>query len=72
MGPAMPEPKRREIYLDGHVAIECPLLMSDDELAVILEAFVKTIHERSGRHPPSIEQLPEKSKKSRSGNREQR
>src|SRR5450631_2044544 len=34
---------RRELFLDhGRVTIECPRLMSDEELAEVLAAFVET------------------------------
>ena len=42
----MPEPRPRDIFLDGRVHIECPRLMSDEELAVILEVFVKEVAAR--------------------------
>jgi hypothetical protein len=42
----MPDPRPREIFLDGRVHIECPRLMSDEELAVILETFVQQVQAR--------------------------
>jgi hypothetical protein len=37
----------RQLYLDhGRVFIECPRLMLDDELAVVLKAFVAEIEAR--------------------------
>jgi hypothetical protein len=38
---------RRELYLDNaRVTIECPRLMSDEELAKVLAAFVETVRAR--------------------------
>jgi hypothetical protein len=68
----MPDPKRREIYLDGHVAIECPLLMSDDELALVLEAFIARVRERSKPEGVVPDQPPARSRKSGSVHRKHR
>jgi hypothetical protein len=46
---------RRELYLDhGRVSIECPRLMSDEELADVLEAFVKDVRVRQSKPAPCI------------------
>jgi hypothetical protein len=38
---------RRELYLDNaRITIECPRLMSDEELAEVLAAFVETVRAR--------------------------
>src|SRR5215469_2042737 len=38
-------PIRRQIYLDHGVTIEAPRLMTDDQLADVLDAFIKTVKE---------------------------
>jgi hypothetical protein len=49
-------PNRREVFLDhGRVFIEIPRLMTDDELADVLAAFVAEIKAR----PPKPSQPPE-------------
>jgi hypothetical protein len=64
----MPEPRPRDIFLDGRVHIECPCLMTDAELAVILEAFVKEVAARPRKdsvirvEPPTPSRLPFKMK----------
>jgi hypothetical protein len=43
---------RRELYLDhGRVFIEVPRLMTDRELADVLEAFVKVVRGRAPKAP---------------------
>jgi hypothetical protein len=61
----MPPTILREIFLDhGRVQIDLPRLMTDDQLAEVLESFVKDVkgrgtkelkasHRRSRSHPPS-------------------
>jgi hypothetical protein len=45
-------PRPREIYLDhDRVAIECPRLMSDEELADVLAAFVNEVRARPPKAP---------------------
>jgi hypothetical protein len=49
-------PIRREIFLDhGRVYVECPRLMSDAELAVVLKAFVAEIEARPLKPSISVE-----------------
>jgi hypothetical protein len=43
---------RRELYLGhGRVFVETPLLMTDDELASVFEAFVKEVRGRAPKGP---------------------
>jgi hypothetical protein len=43
----MPAKTRREVKLDhGRITVECPRLMTDDELADVLAAFVKEVRAR--------------------------
>jgi hypothetical protein len=43
---------RRELFLDhGRVSIECPRLMSDEELAEVLADFVVQVKSRAPKAP---------------------
>jgi hypothetical protein len=57
-----PSPNRRELVLDhGRVFVEVPLLMTDDELAGVFEAFVKEVRGRPPKgpaEPPKGSPLP--------------
>jgi len=58
----MPAKTRREVNLDhGRVIIECPRLMTDDELADVLAAFVEEVRARPakkhGKPEPRVESL---------------
>ena len=54
-----PTPNRRELFLDhGRVFIEVPRLMSDQELADVLAAFVETVRARPAKPPIKIEERP--------------
>jgi hypothetical protein len=47
----MPE-NGRELFLDhGRVFVETPRLMSDDELAVVFEAFIDQVRSRTPKSP---------------------
>jgi hypothetical protein len=47
-----PPPNRRELVLDhGRVFVEASRLMTDDELADVLEAFVKEVRGRPPKQP---------------------
>jgi hypothetical protein len=46
---------RRELYLGhGRVFVETPLLMTDDELASVFEAFVKEVRGRAPKGPAEV------------------
>jgi hypothetical protein len=46
-------PNRRDLVLDhGRVFVEVPRLMTDEELAVIFEAFVKEVRGQAPKAPP--------------------
>jgi hypothetical protein len=48
----MPPTIRRQIFLDhGRVQIDLPRLMTDDQLAEVLEAFVRDVKGRGTKEP---------------------
>jgi hypothetical protein len=59
----MPAKTRREVTLDhGRITVECPRLMTDDELADVLAAFVEEVRARTPKEPakptePRVESL---------------
>jgi hypothetical protein len=55
----MPPTTRREIFLDkGTVTIECPRLMTVDELAQVLAAFVEAVMARTPAQAPVRPEQP--------------
>jgi hypothetical protein len=54
-----PSPNRRELVLDnGKVFVEVPKLMTDEELAVVFEAFVKEVRGRAPKAPAEPPEPP--------------
>jgi hypothetical protein len=54
-----PPPNRRELLLDhGRVFVEVLRLMRDEELAVVLAAFVETVRARPPKPSITIEKRP--------------
>jgi hypothetical protein len=50
---------RRELFLDhGRVTIECPRLMSDEELAEVLADFVVQVKSRAPKPPLPVSPPP--------------
>jgi hypothetical protein len=53
----MPSTIRRQIFLDhGRVQIDLPRLMTDEQLATVLEEFVKEVRARPRKESPPVSQ----------------